>query len=185
MNGTTLREDPRIAGQVTRYSTWPRITQQSIGEHSWQVYRILYTVWPNAPVHVFHYCIFHDIGELVAGDAPYPVKAENTDLAQAHSRIESMAIWRMCSAWGMAQPVELSAQERHIFKICEFVEMWEWGLHESLLGSAYGLIVAERCLAAAKARLDEMSGSAWDGYMYVRSNISAYITKRTREMNGV
>lgn len=28
--------DPRRAGEVTRYHTWSRLREQSVGEHCWQ-----------------------------------------------------------------------------------------------------------------------------------------------------
>jgi 5'-deoxynucleotidase YfbR-like len=140
--------DPRRAGQVTRYHTWPRIREQSVGEHSWQVLRVLLAIWPDAPRHVIVHCLTHDIGETVSGDPPYPVKAMNPDMKEACDRVELDAHRRMARDWFLPGPSHLSDMEKTIFKMAEFIEMWEWALFEISMGNSNAVLVMERCLEA-------------------------------------
>lgn len=138
--------DPRRALQVTRYHTWPRLREQSVGEHSMQVMRILLAVWPDAPRHLLIHCLTHDIGETVSGDPPYPIKALNPVLKQECDRIEREAHLLMSKTWNVPLPVKLTDLEHYVFKLCEFIEMWEWGLFEKGLGNQHAELVSDRCL---------------------------------------
>jgi len=142
------RQDPRWAGQVTRYHTWPRIREQSVGEHSWQVMRILLAIWPDAPRHMLLHCLTHDVGEMVSGDPPYPVKKNNPVLKEEMDRIERDAHLSMCIPWSFPPPSSLTENEYKIFKLCEFIEMWEWAIFEMDLGNSHAELVKDRCRKA-------------------------------------
>lgn len=173
-----LRTDARMAGRVLRYHTWPHIRPQSVGEHSWQVARIIMSIYPEASVAILRHTIVHDIGELRVGDPPYPIKVDNPVLGEEFHRIEHEALSDICSDWGMSVP-ELSPVERWIFKTAEFLEMWEWGLEEGLLGNKFAGLVAERCLAAVGFRcesLGDLEGNVIIS-MVIRK-VNAYVEKR-------
>lgn len=141
-------QDPRRALQVTRYHTWPRLREQSVGEHSMQVMRILLAIWPDCSRELLMHCLVHDIGETVSGDPPYPVKRDNPVLKAECDRIERSAHLSMCIPWGLPAPQALTEVERAVFKLAEFIEMWEWGLHEIRLGNDYAVLVRDRCREA-------------------------------------
>lgn len=146
--------DPRRALQVTRYHTWPRIREQSVGEHSVQVARLLLAIWPDAPKHLILHALFHDVGEVRAGDPPYPAKKLNADLARGHEAVERAAHLEMALPWQLPAPVALTRLERWAFKLADFLDMWEWGLYEGNLGNRYADLVAERCMDALRDMME-------------------------------
>ena len=176
MDAESLRTDPRMAGRVTRYHTWPRLREQSVGEHTWQLMRILDCVWPEMPVRVWRTVLWHDVGEIATGDMPYPVKRNNTILGREMDRLEHEAIEKILEKWRpTGELLALKGDERTIVKTCELVEMWEWGLEETAMGSRFGRIVADRCQPAAY----EMCRRIEDGT--VRTRLFQYMARREQE----
>jgi hypothetical protein len=139
--------DPRRAGRVQRYHTWPHIKEQSVAEHSWQVARLMRVIWPSAPTEVMDYCLFHDIGEVVAGDPPYPSKVMNPAFGTEHAKVEEAAVLKMTLPWGMPPPVLRLRDpvQQAIFKLVHFIEMAEWAMDEITLGNQNARLVLERC----------------------------------------
>lgn len=144
-----LRSDIRMAGRVKRYHTWPHIREQSVAEHTWQLLRIVLCIWPGASRELIHHVMFHDIGELQTGDPPYPIKADNPILKKEMDRLEYSAQREIEDAWQIQKHPEISELERYTFKLAEFIEMWEWGLEETLLGNQFARLVAARCREVA------------------------------------
>lgn len=174
-NSESLHEqtlDPRRAGQVTRYHTWPRVREQSVGEHSWQVARVVLALWPDAPRHVLVHCLFHDVGEVV-GDLPYPMKRNDPVLRQRMEHAEFCAHLGMCLPWQLPAPVELSAEEKAVFKLAEYIEFWEWALYEISLGNQNARLVMTRGQAEIERLLDEMPED-------VREAADRYMKRRQR-----
>lgn len=172
-------KDPRWALQVLRYHTWPHVRAQSVGEHSAQVARILLAIWPEAPRHVLVHCIVHDVGEVQAGDPPYPSKRMNPDLARGHARVERDAHLAMCIPWSLPAPQNLTDFEKWAFKLAEFIEMWEWGLHEGNLGNRYADLVALRCMEAIEGMRDNAWSEAEELHARgIRGGLSQYIARR-------
>lgn len=153
----------RLAGLVKRYHTWPTITTQSVAEHSWQVYRIYYEIFGLVPETTAYFIITHDMGELVAGDLPYPIKADNPALKSEMDYIELQAIARM----GFA-PTEIGSEEALRVKVCHMLEMMEFGLHESALGNRYGMVIADRCEIAARKMWLQFDDPDLSGRLYQR-----------------
>jgi 5'-deoxynucleotidase YfbR-like HD superfamily hydrolase len=166
--------DPRRALQVTRFHTWPRIREQSVGEHSMQVMRILLAIYPGCPRNMLVYCLEHDLGETVCGDPPYPIKALNPDLKAAHTRIEAEAVKLMTATWMLPHCSPLSRVEALIFKLAEFIEMWEWGLFEEGLGNKHAELVSSRCAGAIAEHLHQLA--SYDGNAV--DNAERYLEKR-------
>lgn len=178
-------KDPRVGLQLTRYHSWPRIREQSVGEHSAQVMRILLTVWPDAPRHLLVYALYHDIGEM-AGDVQYPFKSQDPLLKVRMDEAERQVTTGMNEEFPNSIPnVLLSPFERAVFKLCEYVEMWEWGLHEMNLGNQYGRTVSMRMSTAKSAQYEAiLSGEVpaeedeRDAWPALASNIKRYIERR-------
>ncbi len=141
-----VRTDPRRGGAVERYHTWPTIQRQQVDSHSWNVVRILVTIWPEAPAPAIIYAVFHDVGEVATGDPPYPIKADNPVLKEEMDRLESEAVGRM----GIPQPLMALEDAFHWkvrIKICDVIEMWEFGLDEMALGSKFARPIVDRMMA--------------------------------------
>lgn len=120
----------RMAGQVKRYHTWPAITQQTVAEHCYHCMRIYYEIWHELPPQVAAYVLYHDSGELVTGDLPYPVKKNNPDLKAAADRVEALALETL----GVKLP-DLDRLEKNRVKACDLIEMLEYGFYELRLGN--------------------------------------------------
>jgi len=166
-----VRRDMRLAGRVQRYHTWPHIKEQSVGEHSWQLLRILMAVWPDVPDYVMKYVVLHDVGEHHVGDIPFPVKLDNPSLKDVMNKLESEAASRMLVEWSM-QPVHaLQEADARVVKICELIEMAEWGAEEWLMGNKFAALVMGRCWDAA----NEMSKLTSP---FIQKRIDAYLEKR-------
>ena len=166
-----VESDPRHAGRVRRYHTWPTITTQSVGEHTWQVMRIMMTVDVGmCTTRLMHYAVLHDVGEM-AGDVPWPGKRNDPALKECMDAAEQQVRVNMCQRWGQPVLPTLSETERAFFKTCECLEMWEFGLQEVSMGNLYGKVIAARMLLAASQyaeRLPRETRLAMQDYIHVR-----------------
>lgn len=123
---------PRLAGSVLRYHTWPVIQYQTVADHTFHVIRIYTTIFGPPPPEVTRYLVWHDLGEIVTGDLPFPVKARNPDLKGICDAIERSAVVAM-GGWAVA----LTAEQRVRAKLSDTVEMLEFGLVEQRLGNTF------------------------------------------------
>jgi 5'-deoxynucleotidase YfbR-like HD superfamily hydrolase len=176
-----IESDPRIAGQITRYHTWPRLRDQSVGEHSWQITRILLTVWPACPRRMLVHATLHDVGEM-AGDIPYPGKRNDPVLKDRMDAAERAVHYRMTERWRLPSPAILSHYEEKVFKCIEYIEMWEYGLQEQNLGNKYGAVVSLRMIVAANALIDALVPTRGDPD--IRPSIRKYVDERKRQEWG-
>lgn len=153
-----LAEDPRAAGEARRYHTWAVHKDQTIGLHTWQILRILLTIWPNAPRNVLVYGLMHDGGEM-SGDIQYPFKLLFTELDAGSIKAENYV--RELQRKGIGAPPEthpLSPFEKQVFKCCDNLDMWEFGLREVNMGNLYAGIIVSRMAAAVAGNLNNLEG---------------------------
>lgn len=127
-----IMRNARFAGEVRRYHTWPVLRQQSVGEHTWQVLRLYLTFFSEMPSEIAEYVIWHDAGELITGDPPFPLKANNPLLKAEYDRLEHYAISEMGG-----RHVLLSDRQKLRVKFCDLYEMYEFGRTEFNLGNNY------------------------------------------------
>lgn len=152
------------SGNVIRYSSWPTIQQQTVGNHCWNVYRIHCDVfgWPNTDV--AYYIMHHDSAELIVGDPPFPVKRDNVDLKAAYDRVEQTANQRL----GVELP-PLSGIEKTRVKVCDLLEMATFGMSERELGNLLATPIVRRtsegALLLAKERLTLAAYDAVERYV--------------------
>ena len=85
-----MLEDILLSGQVIRYHANPYMnrTQQTVAEHCWGVAALIYKLNPNPSRALIAAALFHDSGEMWAGDLPAPFKMANPELAARHAEIE-------------------------------------------------------------------------------------------------
>ena len=183
----TVRDDIRLAGRVLRYHTWPHIRQQTVAEHTWQVLRILLVIWPEPSPQLVRYVVGHDVGEITVGDPPYPIKANNPVLKSEMDRLEGEAQDELFREWLLGDVPELTEDERWAFKMAEFIEMWEWGWEEELLGNRFASRVRERCESVVIDRTNEAlyGGSSSPSVRHptrgpVADRVQEYWRRRTR-----
>ena len=154
-----IRQDPRMAGCVLRWHTWPHLREQTVADHTWQTMRMLLAIWPLAPQEMLVYVLGHDAGEIATGDMPYPVKKNNPALKREADRIEKEARLAMCIPWGFPPSRPIPEPWMVIFKLAEFMEMWEDGHHELMLGNRFAAPVVTRCWTEIAVRLESLEES--------------------------
>lgn len=139
------------AGMTMRYHTWRTINRQSVGEHTWQVMRVWYHLWGNMPPEVSSYILWHDAGELWTGDAPFMAKKASPALKVALDALENEALISMGAG---STPYAITPEQKRKAKICDLIEMMEFGIVELAMGNNFCKPVinvtaqAVRCLVA-------------------------------------
>lgn len=141
----------RHAGRVRRYHTWVVHHHQSVGEHCWQVALVYEQIFGLIPPDVERFIRHHDTAELVVGDPPFPVKAEDEGLKAGYDRLEPLALDRM----DVPQLPRLSSSERAKVKICDLLEMMTHGMTEREMGNLLAAPIVLRTEAAAQARAEQ------------------------------
>lgn len=126
----------RLALLVKRYHTWPVLREQSVGEHTCQIFRIWWLTWGPPRPEVTTAILWHDAGEIGGGDVPFPAKRNDPLLKSAHDAVEDKAVLAMTgSELVFDQCAELTDSERIRIKICDLLEMHEYGKQEMMMGN--------------------------------------------------
>jgi 5'-deoxynucleotidase YfbR-like HD superfamily hydrolase len=182
-----LVEDPRAGGEVRRYHTWAVHHQQTVAEHTWQIMRIMLTIWPNAHRNVIVWALVHDMGEM-AGDIQYPFKLLFTQLGEGSEKAEAHVRARMNEKLGAPYITHpLSKFEKTVFKLCDNLEMWEFGMREVNMGNLYAKIIVQRMAGAVAANLSALE-SLQGTTEYLRNDgivaaVHRYMATRTEMEN--
>lgn len=144
MKRANVLANAHFAARVQRYHTWPMHHQQSVGEHTLQILRIWWQMWGPMLPKISTCIIWHDLGELVGGDPPYPVKARNPDLKAGHDRVENQAIQNMGGPVNGSGGLDgFNSYDLLMVKICDNLEMWETGLVELRMGNQFATPIVE------------------------------------------
>lgn len=138
-----VERNPRMSGEVKRYSTWPTIQTQTVAAHTWHVMRIYNEIWGPPSASMFTHLLLHDGGEVAVGDLPFPLKAENPELKRIHGEIEDQALKDIHGYNGI-----ITDYQKWRLKICDLLEMWEFGRTEIDMGNKHGGPIVERTLEA-------------------------------------
>jgi 5'-deoxynucleotidase YfbR-like HD superfamily hydrolase len=85
------------------------------------------------------------VAELVVGDPPFPVKANNPTLKAEFDRIEIAAL----KAMGLGELPDLPIDEKRRIKICDLLEMTLFGMGERELGNMLAIPIIVRTREAA------------------------------------
>ena len=173
--------DARLAGAVRRYHTWPTIQQQTDAEHCWNVARILLAIWPDAPRSIIVNTLFHDIGEVAAGDTPYPAKKDDPVLADRLEAAENTARDEM-EFWGVPKYIASGFHcEEYAFQLAEFIEVLEFALLEIQLGNKHGVDIIQHMLTHLNLLLSVKASLSADVWHRVQDNAQKYILRRLEE----
>lgn len=175
--GDIVRTDPRRAGGVVRYSTWPVLKEQTNGQHTWQVMRILHDIWPEVTARAMVAALHHDSGELGSGEIPYPHKANNPELKAIMDSLEIASL----ADQGIVVP-DPGPEWRWRIKTADLVEMFEHGLDEIVMGNRYGIPIVRAMEDNLRARVDSHDNAA------DRQAVADYLEKRWarfRELEGL
>lgn len=149
MNLRNPGKSPRLSGGVMRYSTWPTIQQQTVADHTWQMMRIYREIWGAPDASMFEHILFHDGAEVSVGDIPFPCKAENPDLKEVHGKLESRMLYQIHGYTN-----QMTEAEAWKLKVCDLIEMWEFGIVERVLGNRLGEPIELRTQNAVEILLE-------------------------------
>lgn len=144
-----------LAGQVRRWHTWPTIRSPNVAEHCCRVAQIYCEVFGLPRAEVLYYCLYHDNGELYAGDVPFGAKRRVSGYAEVTNEAEKIGL----AAQGVVMP-QLTELEWTRFKICDLLEMHEFSLHECRLGNQYAETPCRDTNLAALDLADKIDGRA-------------------------
>lgn len=158
----------RLAGEVRRYHTWKVLREQTTAEHSWQTIRIYEALWSWPAPRVVRHIMYHDCGEIVTGDLPYPTKSLNPELKHTIDLAERAALAKMD-----VELEELTVVELKCFKLAHMIEMFEYGLEELCMGNTFAEPVAKRCKDAALA----MAGNWYHPHYHTPQSDNAILNK--------
>lgn len=171
MQADDIIKSSRFAGQVKRYHTWVTIQTQSNAEHSWQVARVYEALFGPPPAHVEQWIRWHDAGEIRTGDLPFPIKSQHPDLKAVFDSLERQAVTDLG-----VELSELTQEERDRVKLCDLLEMWEFGTVEVAMGNRMGNPVVDRTRDAIQAILVAKFG----GDLSVAERVGAHYEKVRR-----
>lgn len=139
MNRASVVTSLRHAGNVKRYHTHPTLRTQTVADHSWHVMRIFMELFPDAvTVEVLTYILWHDTPEIGTGDLPFPVKATHPALRAEITELEQEVSDNLGIVWP-----ELTTRQRLLVKVCDLLEMTEFGCEEYTMGNKYAVIIIE------------------------------------------
>jgi 5'-deoxynucleotidase YfbR-like HD superfamily hydrolase len=130
------------------------------------VLRIYSQIWKTLPTDTAIYIIWHDAGEWVSGDPPFPSKANNPDLKSACDRIERKAVIEMGGVL-----VDLPEEERKRVKATDLIQMIEFAAIEFLMGNRFALPVINDPKEVLQALLETMPSLD-------RTAIKTYVNKQ-------
>lgn len=135
----------RMAGQVRRYHAWPTLREQTVADHCWRVACIYCELFGIPRGEVLFFCLHHDSGELFAGDLPFGGKSRCPGMKEAVDECERMGLKNL----GIELPM-LRDEERRKVKLCDLLEMWEFGSVEARMGNMLAMPVVDATREAAE-----------------------------------
>jgi hypothetical protein len=159
MNADQITGCQRFAGQVKRYHTWPVLREQTVAEHTWQIMRIYHSIFGEPSQDIYTFILYHDAGEIATGDLPFPVKMHNPDIKETMDLLEDRALERM-----KAPVVKLEQMGKIHIKICDLLEMWEYGVQECAMGNQLAKPIVDRTVDAIYDYLSKLAGLSTSGY---------------------
>lgn len=143
----------RHAGRVSRYHTWPVLRQQTVGEHSWQVLRLYVEIFGAPPPEVTKWIVYHDVPEIKNGDPPFPVKRDNPALGVEYAKIDHEFYQTVL---GHDPSSDVSPEDRLRVKLCDLMEMYEFGVEETQMGNRFAEPIVDRVWAAILSLLQRV-----------------------------
>lgn len=156
-----VQVNSRFGGLVTRFHTWPRINHQNTGEHSWQAMRIYYLIWGPLPPAVSTYLIWHDTGEVRAGDVPYHMK-NKSEVKSTFDAVEDATVSAMGGPANVSRYAELTPAELARCKACDMLDIVEWSIVEIAFGNRFALPIFENSYKAMENFRDHKDLSTLD-----------------------
>lgn len=153
----------RRAARVVRYHTVPTVYRQSVGEHTFGIVSILYTVCPNPSGDLVKACVYHDVPEAITGDAPATAKWRHKELETVLKQYEAL----VAKEFGLT--VSLSDHDARILKYCDLMELIIFSCEEVDSGNTSAAVIMRNGFRAlVKRGLTDVTPEALSLYELVR-----------------
>lgn len=134
---TAMAGSGRLAGDVLRWHTWPTFKQQTVAAHTWHLMRIYVELFgPPSPAATVS-MLWHDGGEVIAGDVPFSAKLRWPALKKAVEVAERHALHDITGNLANDCYDQLTDDERRRIKLCDMLEFVEFAYHELLVGNKF------------------------------------------------
>lgn len=135
-----------LAGRVKRYHAWITLKEQTVAEHAWNVASIYVEIFGMpSRAEVLYFCLHHDSGELWAGDAPFGIKQKMKGLDDLMKKAEAIGLQML-----EIKLPDLTVIEQAQVKICDLLEMFEYGKIEVNMGNNYAIPIVNDALCVAQ-----------------------------------
>lgn len=141
-----LQTLPRLAGMVRRYHTHPVVTDPRVADHVYNMMRVWWLIWGPMPPHISTHLLWHDSGELVASDVCHHTKNMVPGLRATLRHVEADAVVQM----GGPEEDVVSPYEAYQVKMCDLLEMYEFGMVEIAMGNNLAHTIINSCITAIK-----------------------------------
>lgn len=170
-----------LSGRVKRYSCWPVIREQTVGDHTWGVYHIFWRIFGLPSAEVALYIHLHDAEELVTGDNPFPMSSQFPSLRAAKDEMEKVARQRL-----NLPDLEISDEDKVRVKICDLLEMMTFGMQEREMGNLLATPIVERTRTAALTMAFSSLNAEEGGRVreYVSSEVDRHARVLTNQGNA-
>lgn len=137
----------RKAARVVRFHTMPTTYMQSVGEHTFGVLAIAFSVGEDLlDKHTIKAILYHDAPEAITGDTPSTAKWRHTFVRDALDEAETA----ICVEFGL--PMNLGIEQRRLLKFCDLLELAIFSMEEADTGNKGGTIIAYNALAAIEKK---------------------------------
>lgn len=141
------------SGLVARYHT-VSIQPETVAQHSWRVFTIYIELWGVPPAETGAWLILHDAPEAFTGDVPFPLKQEVGPMSELVDSLER-AYWDHIHQGALAGLQDgLSPRDKLRVKICDLLQMVEYGAYRRLSGERLAAIVEASARSAVLGCLE-------------------------------
>lgn len=149
------------------------LQKQSVGEHSWQMYRIYCVIWGPPSAAAAELIMKHDAGEIGTGDMPLyakrddPVLKRQMDLAEHSQQALS----------GLLPVLGTTDQEKWRVKMCDLLEGLEHCVADVAMGNSLAMPALQNYAEAATLKINRWAGCEWDGAAQDAGLAHGYLVK--------
>jgi 5'-deoxynucleotidase YfbR-like HD superfamily hydrolase len=144
----------RCALNIRRYHTWPGMRVQTVAEHTAHMMRIYWCIFGPMPSEVSTHILWHDAGEIQAGDGQFQAKRKYPELKVILDKIEDDTLYKIIQteAEGKAGAADMTvlSRERVRIKATDLIEGFEFSAEELAQGNLYALPPARAYFHALK-----------------------------------
>lgn len=178
-----MSHDPRLAGQVRRWHTWPMLQHETNAEHQWHTARILLAIYPACDRQLIIDALLHDCGEIATGDILGTAKERSPDLRATAEALEQAANLSMMIPWGLPRTRTRDQRqevENWVLKLAEVIQTWEFAKQEVAMGNRLAQEVADHNMRRYTRMSSEFFADPMSAYHEIVEAAEMYVRRREK-----